>query len=81
MGLFTNLFKCSSETNKSVVADTFCEKQISFLKSRMTDLEVDVKSMKVAHDLEIKRIEDKLLTQIQLLSGKIDTILLQINKN
>ena len=69
MTCFKNIFRCN-----------FTEADQSFLRQKIIDIELDIKSMKVAHDLEIKRIEDKLIHQIQILSTKIDGLLLIFNK-
>ena len=74
MSCVKSIFKC----NLTETTDSFCEKNISLLKEKVADLELDLKSLQVAHDLEIKRIEDKLITQIQILTTKVDSLLFHI---
>ena len=82
MTCIKNLFKCNNNANDShIIQNDWCEKNFKFLREKIIQLELDLKSLKVAHDLEIKRIEDKLLTQIQILTSKIDNILLIVNKH
>ena len=53
--------------------------EMKFLREKISELEMDLKSFKIAQDLEMKRIEDKLLNQITILTTKIDNLVLLIN--
>ena len=82
MSCIKNFFKCGFTDNNDSFAERFCEKQISFLRAKVIDLDLELKSLKIAHDLEIKRIEDKLTQQISILTTKIDNLaILVASKN
>ena len=83
MSCIKNFFRCNFEDkNNESFAERFCEKQIASLRAKVIDLELELKSLKVAHDLEIKRIEDKLTQQISILTTKIDNLaILVASKN
>lgn len=75
MSCFKNIFKCN-------VSESSCDKQIVFLRQKMVELDMELKNIKMAHQLEIKRIEDKLITQMNILTTKIDNLaLLLAGKN
>ena len=79
MSCIKSIFKCNfSESNEK---QDLWDKNVNFLKIKITELELEVKAMKVSNDLEFKRIEDKLINQIQILSTKIDSLLLIVNKS
>ena len=77
MSCIKSFFRCNFSENSQ--NNTWYEKNISFLRSKIIDLELEVKSIKLSHDLEMKRIEDKIISQIQMLTNKIDNILLIVN--
>ena len=74
MSCIKSIFKC----NFTETGESFCEKNISSLREKIMDIEIELKSFQVAHDLEIKRIEDKLIHQIQILTTKVDSLLFHI---
>ena len=81
MSCIKSLFRCNyndttNNSNQIISPNNWCEKNFTFLRQKIIDLELDVKALKVAHDLEIKRIEDKLSNQIQILTNKIDSLAL-----
>ena len=79
MSCIRNFFKCNVDERKSSLNQSFVEERMKFFQSKIIDIELEMKALKVAHDLEIKRIEDKLINQIQILSTKIDALLFQKN--
>ena len=81
MSCIKSFFKCHFSDQSDKKNNSWWDENISFLRKRVIDLELDVKSMKVAHDLEIKRIEDKLCSSIQILTTKIDNVLLLVTKS
>ena len=84
MSCIKSIFRCNFSDRierDSSFYEKFCEKKFEFLRQKIIDVELDMKSFKIAHELEIKRIEDKLANQIQMLSTKIDSVLLLATNN
>ena len=85
MSCIKNLFKCGFTDNANnstfMQQNDWCEKNFKFLRQKIIELELDFKTLKSEHNLEIKRIEDKLINQIQILTTKIDTLILHFSKN
>ena len=80
MSCIKSLFKCNfSNNNEQKASNSWYDENVTFFRSKINDLELEVKAMKVAHDLEIKRIEDKLISSIQILTTKIDNVLLLVH--
>ena len=80
MSCIKSLFKCNfSNNNEQKASNSWCDENLTFLRKRLIDIELDIKAMKLAHDLEIKRVEDKLTSSIQILTTKIDSVLLLVH--
>ena len=79
MSCIKSFFKCHFSEQSDKTNNSWWDENITFFRKRIIDLELDVKAMKVAHDLEIKRIEDKLISSMNTLSAKIDTMMVLIN--
>lgn len=80
MSCVRSIFKCNFTDNEIENNQSFYNKQITNLKGKISDVEMELKSIKISYDLEFKRIEDKLLQNINTLDTKLDTIMLLINK-
>ena len=83
MSCFKSIFRCSfSQNDEKMTENKLNEsfKEISNLENRLVKLEMEIQHLKVAHNIEFKRLEDKLLNSIQILDTKIDNILLLIHK-
>lgn len=79
MGLFTNLFSCTCDASNP--NDTF-DDQMKDLKQNVVNLELNVKTLltaKLYTNTELKRLEDKLNNQFNLLQTKIDSVILILN--
>ena len=85
MSCIKNFFKCGFTDNANestfMQQNDWCEKNFKFIRQKIIELELDFKTLKSEHNLEIKRIEDKLINQIQILTTKIDTLILHFSKN
>ena len=79
MGLFTNLFSCTCDASNP--NDNF-DDQMKDLKQNVVNLELNVKTLltaKLYTNTELKRLEDKLNNQFNLLQTKIDSVILILN--
>ena len=73
MGLFKNIFNCVSSSNDSI------ENEITEMKIEIKQIEEKVNSLfqsKHSTFTELKRLEDKINNHFQLVSTKIDNVLL-----
>lgn len=79
MGLFTNLFSCTCDTTST--KDNF-DDQMRDLKQNVMDLESNVRTLltaKLYTNTELNRLEDKLNNQFNLLTNKIDSVIMILN--
>ena len=77
MSCIKTLFGCQFTDNDSSSPIDFkwIEKQIDFLRTKVIDSELDLKTFKASHEMELKRIDEKITTQIQILNNKLDATL------
>ena len=78
MSCVKNLFRCNFTENEN---ETVYETQVKVLQTKILEIELDLKSFKIAHDLEIKRIEDKIMNQMAMLTTKIDNLAILMASN
>ena len=77
MSCIQNLFRCNfnDNSNTSQETDNWFKKEIEFLRNKLIDCELDLKTFKSSHELELRRLDEKIMTQIQILTNKLDATL------
>ena len=80
MSCIKTLFGCQftdndNNTSSSPIDFKWIEKQIDFLRTKVIDSELDLKTFRASHEMELKRLDEKIMTQIQMLNNKLDATL------
>ena len=74
MSCFKSMFRCSFSQNDTENKFNESLREISHLEGRIVKLETEIQHLKVTHNIEFKRLEDKLLNSLQILDTKIDNL-------